>query len=178
VLSLTLIKFFYSHRYSLHDRYTFVSLILLLIIIPVTRAGFRAASFRFIGISRFANLSHLKPSSIILDKRPAGATSDTGDDSELLKRSCKFANPSDRIYITPPRRHFYQRCARRYFAISDRNFPSYFIPNRRIRRIYCANINKKYFTVKFYYPALFRYRADITFINRFLDFRFSRQFLR
>jgi hypothetical protein len=172
VLSLILIKFFYFHRHLLHGRYIFVSFISFLIIISVIRANSRAAFFRSTGIFHSINLSHSKPFFIILGKRPAGATSDTDDNSESSKRFCKLANPSDRIYITLSRRFLYQYCARRYIAISDRNFPFYFIPNKRIRYIYCANINKKYFAIKFYYPALSRCRAAITSINRFLNFRF------
>jgi hypothetical protein len=100
-------------------------------------------------------LIYLKLFSVTFDKRPAGATSNIGGDGELLKRFCKFANPSDRIYIAFFRRFLCQRCARRYITISDGNFLSYFISDKRIRCIYCANINKKYFIVKFYYPALF-----------------------
>jgi hypothetical protein len=99
VLSLISIELFYFHRYSLHDRYIFVSLISFLIIIPVIRIGSRTAFFRFAGISRFTDLSHFKPFFITVNKRPAGATSDIGDDNEPLKHSCKLANPSDYIYI-------------------------------------------------------------------------------
>jgi hypothetical protein len=142
-----------------------VSLISLLIIIPVIRIDSRIIFFRFTDISRFTNQSHFKPFSITFGKRPAGATSDTDDNNEPLKRSRKFANSSDYIYIALSRRFLYQCCARRYIAISRKNFPFYFILNRRIRCIYCANINKKYFAVKFYYSALFRCRVGITFIN-------------
>jgi hypothetical protein len=95
VLSLTLIKFFYSHRHSLYDRYAFVSPILLFIIISVIRVDFRAISSHSTGIF---GQSRFKLSFIALDKRPAGATSDTGGDDEFLKRSRKFANLSD-VYI-------------------------------------------------------------------------------
>jgi hypothetical protein len=145
---------------------------------PVTHTDSRAISSRSAGISRSTNLSHSKLSSIALSKRPAGATSDIGGDGEPSKRSRKLANPSDRIYITFSRRLLYQRCARRYIAISKKKISSYFIPNKRIRYIYCANINKKYFAIKFYYSTLPRYRADITFINHFLNHRFLRQLLR
>jgi hypothetical protein len=133
---------------------------------PATRAGSRAAS------SRSAGLSHPKPSSVALGKRPAGATSGAGDGGEPPKRSRKLANSFDRVYIALFRRFLYQRCARRYIAISDKNFPFYFISDKRIRCIYYANINKKYFVINFCYLALSRCRADITFINRFLNFRF------
>jgi hypothetical protein len=138
----------------------------------VIRADSRVIFFRSVGISRFTDLSHFKPSFIAFSKRPAGATFGVGDNGEFSKRSYKFANPSDRIYIAFFRDLLYQRCARRYIAISNRNFPFYFISNKRIRCIYCANINKKYFAVKFCYLALSRYRADIAFINHFLDSRF------
>jgi hypothetical protein len=174
VLSLILIKLFYFYRYFLYDRYAFVSFISFLIIIPATRIDSRVTFFRFTGTFRSANLSHSKPSSITLGKCPAGATSDTDGNSEFPKYFCKFANPSDRIYIAPSRYLLYQRYARRYFAILDKKFPFYFIPDRRIRCIYYANINKKYFIIKFYYSALFRCRVDIIFINRFLDPRLLR----
>jgi hypothetical protein len=141
--------------------------------IPAIRINSRVIFFRSAGISRFADLSHPKLFSVILNKRPAGATSDIGDDGELPKRSRKFANPFDRVYVAFFRL-FYQRCARRYFTIPDRNFSFYFISDRRIRCIYCANMNKKYFVIKFYYPALSRCRVDIAFINRFLNSRFLR----
>jgi hypothetical protein len=178
VLSFILIKFFYFYRYSLYDRYIFVLSISFFIITSAIRINSRAVFSRSAGISRSTNLFHLKPFSIAFNKRPAGAISDTGGDGESLKCFCKLANLSDRIYITSFRYFLCQRCGRRYIAISDKNFPSYFIPNKRIRYIYCANMNKKYFAVKFYYPALSRCRADIIFINRFLDFRFLRQLLR
>jgi hypothetical protein len=171
VLSFISIKLFYSHRRPLHGRCAFVSPTPL-IIIPATRADSRAAFSRSAGTSCSANLSHPKPFSIALGKRPAGATSDIGGDGESPKRPRKLANPFDRIYIAPLRRHPYQRCARRYIAIPDRNFPFYFISNKRIRYTYCANINKKYLTIKFYYLVLFRYRVDITSVNRFLNPRF------
>jgi hypothetical protein len=178
VLSFIIIKLFYFHRRSLYGRCIIVSSIFFLIIISAIRADFRAAFSRFINISPSADLSHLKPFSVTFSKRPAGAISDAGGNDEFPKRPRKLVNPSDRIYITPPRRFLCQRCARRYIAILDRNFPLYFISNKRIRYIYCANINKKYFVVKFYYPVLFRCRADITFINCPLNSRFSRQLLR
>jgi hypothetical protein len=171
VLFFILTKLFYSHRRSLYGRCAFVSLIPFLIIVSVTRADSRATFSRSANIS---GQSRPKLSSIALGKRPAGATSDTDDDGELLKRSRKLANLSDRIYIALFRYFFCQRCARRYFAILDKNFPFYFISDERIRYIYYANINKKYFVVKFYYPALFRCRAGITFINHFLNSQFSR----
>jgi hypothetical protein len=145
---------------------------------PAIYIDSRAISFRSADISRSANLSHFKPSSIIFSKRPAGATSDTGGNSESSKRSRKLANLSDRIYIALFHRFLYQRYARHYIAISDKNFPFYFISNKRIRCIYCANINKKYFIIKFYSSTLLRYRVDIIFIIYFLDSRFLRQFLR
>jgi hypothetical protein len=166
VLSFILIKLFYFYRYFLYGRYAFVSLISFLIMIPATRAGSRAA------FSRSAGISRSKPFSIALNKRPAGVTSGAGGDGELSKRSRKLANPFDRVYIASFRRFLYQRYARRYIAISDRNFPSYFIPDKRIRCIYYANINKKCLVIKFCYLALSRCRADIAFINRFLNFRF------
>jgi hypothetical protein len=174
VLFFILIKFFYFLRYSLYGRYIFVSPISLLIIASVIRADSRAIFFRSAGTFRSTSLSHFKPSSIIFGKLPAGATFNAGGDGEFSKRPRKLVNPSDRMYIASFRRFFCQRCVRRYIAISDKNFPSYFIPNRRIRCIYYANINKKYFIVKFYYSALFQYRADIAFIKYFLNFRFSR----
>jgi hypothetical protein len=130
VLFFISIKFFYSHRYFLYGHCIFVSFIFFLIIIPVTYADSRAISFRSIGISRSTSLSHLKSSFVALSKRPAGATSDADGDSESPKRPYKFANPSDRIYIAPPCRFSCQRCAYRYIAIFDKNFPSYFIPNK------------------------------------------------
>jgi hypothetical protein len=172
VLSLILIKLFYFHRRFLHGHYIFVSLISFFIIALVTYTDSRAVSSRSADTSRSADLSHSKPFFIALGKRSAGATFGAGDNGELSKRSRKLANPSDRMYIAPSRRLPYQRCARRYITIFDRNFPFYFISDRRIRYIYYANINKKYFIIKFYYLTLFRYRADITFINRFLNFRF------
>jgi hypothetical protein len=99
VLSFALIKLFYSHRYPLYDRYIFVLSIFLFIIIPVIRADSRAISFRSVGTSRSINLSHSKPSFIALDKRPAGAISDAGGNSESSKYFCKLANLFDRIYI-------------------------------------------------------------------------------
>jgi hypothetical protein len=171
VLSLALIKLFYSHRHSLYGRCAFVSSIPLFIIIPIIRTDFRAIFFRFTGIFRFANLSHPKLSSVALGKRPAGATFGADDNGELSKRSRKLVNPSDYMYIAPFRHFLYQRCARRHITIPDKNFPFYFISNERIRCIYCANMNKKYFVIKFYYLALSRYRVDIASINSFLDSR-------
>jgi hypothetical protein len=168
VLFFILIKLFYFYRHSLHGRCAFVSPALFLIMILVIYTDSRTAFFRFAGTF---GQSRLKLFSIALGKRPAGATSDAGGDDESPKRSRKLANLFDRIYIAFFRRFFYQRYVRRYFAIPDGNFPSYFIPNRRIRCIYYANINKKYFVVKFYYLALSRCRADVTFINRFLNSR-------
>jgi hypothetical protein len=107
VFFLALIKLFYSYRYFLHDRYAFVSLISLFIIIPVIYIDSRAVFFRSTVISRSANLSYFKSFSIIFNKRPAGVTSDIGDDSEFLKCSCKLVNPSDRVYIAFFRRFFY-----------------------------------------------------------------------
>jgi hypothetical protein len=132
----------------------------------------RAIFSRSAGISRSVNLSHFKPFSIIFGKRPAGAISDIGGDDEFLKYFRKLVNLSDHVYIASFHYFFCQRCARRYFTIPDGNFSVYFIPNERIRCIYCANINKKHFAIKFYYPTLPRYRADIIFINRFLNSRF------
>jgi hypothetical protein len=136
VLSLTLIKLFYFHRHSLYDRYVFVSPASFFIMTSVIRTGSRAAFSRFIGTSRSADLSHPKLSSIAFSKRPAGATSDISGNGEFSKRLRKLINPSDRIYVAPLRRLLCQRCARRYITISDKNFPSYFIPDRRIRYIY------------------------------------------
>jgi hypothetical protein len=102
VLSFILIKLFYFYRRSLYCRCAFVSPIPFLIMIPAIRIGSRAAFFRFIGISRSADLSHPKPFSIIFGKRPAGATSDAGGDGEPPKRPRKLANPSDRVYVAPP----------------------------------------------------------------------------
>jgi hypothetical protein len=99
-----------------------VSFILFLIIAPVTRIGSRIISFRFTGTSRSTDLFYFKPSSIVFGKRSAGATFSAGDSDEFLKRSRKFANPFNYIYITSPRRLFCQRCARRYITIPDRNF--------------------------------------------------------
>jgi hypothetical protein len=172
VLFFILIKLFYSHRHLLHGRYTFVLFISLLIIVSAIHAGSRTISSRSISISRFTNLSHPKPSFIVFDKRFADATSDADGDNESLKHFHKFANPFDRMYVALSRRFLYQRCARRYITIPDRNFPFYFIPDKRIRCIYYANINKKYFIVKFYYLTLPRCRADITFVNYFLNSRF------
>jgi hypothetical protein len=73
----------------------------------VTRVDFRAIFFCFTGISRSADLSHLKPFSIAFDKCPAGATSNAGGNGEPLKYFYKLANPSDRIYITLSRRFSY-----------------------------------------------------------------------
>jgi hypothetical protein len=140
----------------------------------ITRVDSRATFFRSAGISRSINLSHLKLSFVAFDKRFAGATSDINGDGEPSKRSRKFANPSDRIYIAFFCHLLCQRCARRYIAIPDENFPFYFISNKRIRCIYYANMNKKYFIIKFCCPALSRCRADITFINRFLNSRLFR----
>jgi hypothetical protein len=178
VLFFILIKFFYSYRHFLYDRYIFVSPIFFLIIIPVIRIDSLTAFSRSTGAFCSTDLSHPKSFFIALGKRPAGVIFDIGGDSKLLKYSRKLVNPSDRVYIAPLYRFFCQRCARRYIAISDRNFWLYFISDRRIRCIYCANINKKYLIIKFYYSAPLRYRADITFINRFLICRFLRQFVR
>jgi hypothetical protein len=149
-----------------------VSSISFLIIASATRVDSRAIFFRFTSTSHSTGSSYFKPFSVTFNKRSAGVTSDAGGDSEFLKSFLKLVNPSDRVYIALPCHFSYQRCARRYFTIPDRDFPFYFISNRRIRCIYCANINKKYFTIKFYYLALFRCRADITFINYFLNFQF------
>jgi hypothetical protein len=102
-----LIKIFYSHRHFLYSRCAFVSPTLLLIMIPVIRIDSRADFFRSTGISRSANLSHLKPFFIAFGKRPAGATFNVDSNGELLKYFYKFANSSDRIYVAPFRRFFY-----------------------------------------------------------------------
>jgi hypothetical protein len=171
VLTFTLIKFFYFRRYSLYRRCIFVSPISYLIIISVTRADSRAVSSRFIGPSR------PKPSLLLLVSAPPASYLILAVVTSLQNAPVN-SNSSDRIYIASSRRFFCQRCARRYITIPDRNFPLYFIPNRRVRCTYCANINKKCLTLRFYCLALSRCRADIKFTNYFLDFRFIRQFLR